>query len=282
MNLHSFSRFVLSGFCIAFLAASSWISGAEDPSVPIASITFEGNRSFTAQQLERVLRVPRVPLEGGISAAGELKSGLHRVETLYRDEGFLSAKVGPADIRMQTVGESKAAVIRIPVTEGARYRVGRLEVKNTRILAPAALIQMCPLRAGEPFSRSKISQWMERIEDTYSSMGHIRARCDAHETVRESDHTVDCSLECTEGKSYRVGKITLIGDESIDRLQFKKRLLLSEGGIFNPESLITSLRYLNNMRVYKPITSSDVEMVVDEERGVVDLVWRLSLPGGGD
>jgi len=277
MNRGPCSRILLFGWCLVSFTASSRICAAETPSVPIATIAFEGNRIFSARQLERILRIS---VGNGVYAAEDLSDGLRRVETLYADEGFLNATVGPPDLRIQTIGETKAAVVRIRVNEGAQYRAGKLEVKNTRILAPAAFTRMCPLRAGQPYSRGKISQWKERIEETYSSMGHIRARCEARETIHEADKTVDCSLECAEGKSYRVGKITLMADASIDRLQFKKRLMLSEGGTFSYESLILSMRYLNSMRIYEPIASGDVEIAVDDERGVVDLVWHLSLPDG--
>jgi hypothetical protein len=80
-----------------------------------------------------------------------------------------------------------------------------------------------------------------------------------------------------EGKLYSVGRIALVGDESIDPLQFKRQLLLGEGGVFNPEMLDATIRFLNQMRVYRPVSSFDVEIRIDDAKGTVDLTWRLFL-----
>jgi len=202
---------------------------------------------------------------------------LQRVKDAYLAEGFLHVEVGPPDVQIQGMGEVKTAAITIPVAEGDQYRVGRIAVKNTQALAPKTLMQMCPLREGEPYSRIKISQWQEMIEDTYRAMGHIRILCTVQEEPDEADKIVDSTLECNEGKSYTIGKITLVGDESIDPLQFKRQLLFSEGGLFVPEMLVTSLHYLNRMEVYKPISYADVQMDIHDDEGTVDLAFRVFL-----
>jgi outer membrane protein assembly factor BamA len=96
--------------------------------------------------------------------------------------------------------------------------------------------------------------------------------------LNDIEKTVDCSLDCLEGKAYRVGKITLVGDESIDRSKFIRRLLLSEGGIFNPENLVLSVQFLNQAGLYKPLSNSDIELKIDDALGTVDLTFRLLAP----
>jgi hypothetical protein len=74
-----------------------------------------------------------------------------------------------------------------------------------------------------------------------------------------------------------VGKITVVGDESINTSDFKRHLLLGEGGLYNPEMVSLSIQFLNQMRVYKPISESDVQSRIDDTRNTVDLVFHLSL-----
>jgi outer membrane protein assembly factor BamA len=275
MKLHRWLLPFLFGLSLFPMVGISQSSYAQVSPGAIASVRFEGNHSFDEPQLKRLLRMS---LEGYPYSAANLKNDLRSVEKLYQEEGFLHAKVGPPDIQTQTTGEGKGVAIRIPVVEGARYSMGKAEIKNIQALAPAAFLQLCPLKKGQPYNRDQISKWQAKIEETYGSMGYLRARCEARETLREADRTVNCSLECTEGKLYRVGKISIVADPSIDRLQFKRRLLFSEGGIYNPETLDTSIFYINEMRRYKPISKSDVDIVLDDARGAVDITWRLFLP----
>ncbi len=191
----------------------------------------------------------------------------------------MHAEVGPPDVQIQGTEEVKTAVITIPVAEGDQYRAGKIGVENVHAISSKTIMQLCPLKQGDPYSRIRISQWQEMIEEKYRELGHIRILCRAQEELNEDDKSVDCTVACEEGKSYTIGKITLVGDESIDALQFKRQLLFREGGLFVPEMLVSSLQYLNRMAVYKPISYSDVQMDIHDDEGTVDLAFRVFLAG---
>src|SRR5262249_34582972 len=125
-------------------------------SVPILSVTFDGNKALETNRLKSQLKISR---DGGWYNPDTLKNELKAVEKLYQDEGFLRASIGPPAIEFQSVqGKGQAAVIRIPVSEGVRYTVGELSFKNANAIKPTALTQLSPLRTGQPYSRSKIAQ----------------------------------------------------------------------------------------------------------------------------
>jgi outer membrane protein insertion porin family len=261
-------------FLALFFAALS-LFAQQTPPVWIRSVTFEGNKSMDARQLQSLLRRSS---EGDVYTAANLSADLQLVERAYQDEGHLRVEVGRPDVRIQTEGEKRVADIRIPISEGSVYTAGQLAVRNAQVLGQDAVMQICPLKKGQPYSRIKGSQWQAVIEEDYRSLGYIRFRCAAREDVDEAGKTVNLILECVEGKPYRVGKITVAGDESIDPLDFKRRLLLSEGGSYNPDMLILSVQFLNQMGRFRRISKSDVKIRIDDAKGTVDLEWHLSLP----
>ena len=260
--------------CLAF----SWMVVAGSlpvlgQSVPILSVTFDGNKALDAGRLKSQLKVSR---DGGWYHPETLKTELKSVERLYQDEGFLRASIGPPAIEFQAVqGKGQAAVIRIPVSEGVRYTLGELSFKNSNGIKPAALMQLSPVRTGQPYSRSKIAQFREKIEEGYHSLGYLRFEVTVQEEVHDFRKVVNCVFECKEGSIYRVGKINVAGDESINRTEFKKQILLSEGGVYNPELLSLSVAFLNSLRVYRPISESEVEIRIDDTKSTVDLVFHL-------
>jgi outer membrane protein insertion porin family len=257
-----------------FIHIRSLDAGAQVSPVPIAAVSFEGNQSIATKQLKQQLSLS---VEGGRYTDETLKVDLRRVEKLYQDEGFLDAKTGPPDVRIQKSAGGEAAYIRIPIAEGPRYSAGKVTVKNAEVLDSQTLLHMCPLQKGQPYRRTQLIQWQDKIEDAYHSLGHLRAACRAQESLNAKDRIVDCVLNCVAGKPYSVGKITIVGDESINRSEFRRRLLLSEGGIYNQDNLILSIQFLNQMRLFKPIAFSDVEMMIDDARSTVDLTFHLSL-----
>jgi outer membrane protein insertion porin family len=207
-----------------------------------------------------------------------LERGLQRLENFYQEEGFLNARVGPAKVEFQhDPANVRVALIRVPVFEGPRYLVGALDVKNVEAFPPATLLQLCPLQPGQPYSRRKVAEWQRKIEDGYRTMGYIRFQSAVRENVHAESHMVDCTLDCTEGKAYSVGSITVIGDSLIDRSDFKRHLLVGEGGLYNPEMLSLSIQFLNQMNIYQPIKGSDIEIKIDDAKGTVDLAFHLIL-----
>ncbi len=263
---------VLRGFLATIL---SLLTVAAATAVPVRSITFEGNQHIDSRRLKSQLRQCR---EGGWYEPDTLAADVQNLTRFYQDEGYLNARIGPASIDFQTDRtEGRVAVIRVPVFEGPLFTVGKIEVKGAQAFNPATLLQMCPLRSGQPYSRKRIADWLERIGDGYSTMGYIRFHPSVHEVTHDAQASVDCIIECMEGSAYSVGKITVVGDDSINLSEFKRRLLLGEGGLYNPEMLSLSLQFLNQMGTYMPIRESQVEVKIDDARTTVDLTFHVSL-----
>ncbi len=274
MHIRRFFPLVLLGIHFIFLIWGGRDLRAQDLIATISEIRFTGNRSIPSDQLKSVLRFVR---EGRPYWKGRTTVDMQRVKDIYLAEGFLNVEVGPEEAEIRGEGEARTAAITIPVKEGARYRAGKIEVRNVQALSSTTLMQLCPLKEGDPYDRVKMAEWREMIENAYRAMGHIRIFCTGREERIESGKIVHCTVECDEGRSYTIGKITIVGDESIDPLEFKRKLLFGEGRLFVPEMLSTSIHYLNRMKIYKPISYSDVQMEVNEEEGTVALEFHVSL-----
>jgi outer membrane protein assembly factor BamA len=106
-------------------------------------------------------------------------------------------------------------------------------------------------------------------------MGYVRAETSIKEDIHDFRRVVDCTLECKEGSLYKVGSINITGDDSINPLEFRKRLLLGRGSSYNPEMLSLSLQFINNLRLYRPLTESDITIHIDDATSTVDLTFRV-------
>ena len=266
------SIFLLITLFIAPLYPADALRLAQDNTIRIGSIVVEGNRAINVQRLKLLFRMSQ---EGREYIPENLQADLRQVEKTYQDLGFLKVQLEEPEVQIQSAADRKIAAIRIVVREGPRYTTGKVSVQDAKALAPGALLQLSPNRKGQPYSLLKAEQWQTKAEDSYRAMGYLRAQCPVRETVNEAVNTIDCTMECIEGKPYTVGKITVRGNESVNPVEFKRRLLFSEGGIFNPEMLLLSIQFLNQARLYEPISDSDVEVRIDDDIGTVDLSLRV-------
>jgi outer membrane protein insertion porin family len=257
---------------ILWMVVVVWVSAWAAQPVPISSIEFQGNESIDAVHLKARLHVSR---EGNWYSPEALKLELQEVEKLYQDSGFLKARVGPPRIEYRkSEGRGPGVAILIPVEEGPMYRLGRLSIEGADVSDPETFIQMSPLRAGQTYSRRLVSEWLDKIKLSYNEIGYIRFDAQVREQPHESERTVDCVLEFTEGSPYRVGRITVTSD-AVDPVEFRKQLLVGEGGLYNPEMLAYTIQYLNLRRIYRPFGPSDVEVRIDDTAHKVDLVFHV-------
>lgn len=260
------------GLLIFELLAFSGVFAFQDVLSRVGSIQFEGNGSVSAAQLKSAMRHCAVGREFSDAA---LNADLRQIEKIYRDLGFIKVQLPAADIRSRPVEKENAVSIRIVIKEGPRYVAGKVAIKGAVALDPETLMQICPVQKNQPYSSEKAAQWQFKVEDAYRAMGYVKVQCPIRETVNESGRTVDCTMTCVEGRVYSVGKINILGGGSINPLDVKKRLLFSEGGLYNPEMLSLSIQYLNQMRLYSPISFSDINLSYDDENGIVNVTLRV-------
>jgi len=240
--------------------------------IMIRSIDFEGNERFSSSQLKDRIRISR---EGAWYSAEALLVELQAIERLYRDNGFLNVRIGPPRIETQAEGgQRRLAAIVVPVSEGPLYKVGSISVRGATVFSAATLLQMSPLGSGQPYSRDKISAWAERIRESYLEMGYIRFQASPREDALESAHTVDCALELSEGAAYHVG-IIKVANPAVDAAEFKRRLLVSEGGVYDPTMLAYSIQFLNQSRQFKPFGREEIDIQIDDRTRTVDLVFHI-------
>jgi glycosyltransferase involved in cell wall biosynthesis len=203
------------------------------------------------------------------------QSQLRRLEEMYCEEGYFQARAGPPIVKIQSSDDVNPVSIVIPISEGPLFMVGEIRIKETEVFPSATLLQMCPLSRGQPFKQRKLDDWMDALKASYREMGYIRFEVSSRAETEDARKIVNLTLDCREGKAYSVARIAVEGDPSINPSEFKKRLLLAEGGLFNPDMISISLFYINRMRIYGSISESDVKIDIDDARLTVDLTFRL-------
>ena len=265
------------GLALAILCSTVLLSGQTGT---ILSVEFDGNLSIDSAQLRSSMRYMRVgiPYRPALLAAD-----VENVRRCYLDEGFLKVDFGEPRVELRSEGGKDTGIsIRIRVTEGPQYLLGDLTVSGNTLIATETLLQMAPVRPGQPISRRKLEEWREKAAEGYRSMGYIRFDGELSERTRDVLRRVDVSLVCREGQEYRVRRINVAGDPPVDPAAFKRRLLVGEGGVFNPEMLVLSRLFLNQSGLYRPIRESDVQVTIDDASAAVDITIRVSPIGKPD
>jgi outer membrane protein insertion porin family len=265
---------------------------SEGPQVKIREIEFLGNEKVS----DRALRGKMKENKGRgmfsfITGGGTYKE--HKYEDdadllveHYRNEGYIAAQIGQPELRIledSEDGEKRFVEMRIPVTEGKRYRVGDVSVAGNTVVKSEALVPLFKLEEGDWYSEKNVRKGFEKARELYGTGGYmeftgypdLRPRDAgngdpnaapqqegiiapwAKSTAKDGAPLVDVVMRLQEGKQYFVNRITFVGNTTTRDNVIRRELRLVESGVFNTEALKHSVRRLNQLGYFKPLEGNE-------------------------
>lgn len=275
----------------------------EGPKIVIRDVEFVGNVAFSDDVLAQKLKGNRAQnLLSFATKAGAYKESrfaddARTVEDYYRDQGYVTAQVGQPELRaLDDAADSRTRYVqlRIPVTEGARYRIGAIAFDGNKVVPANVLSAIFRLEKGEWYTQERIRNGFERARELYGAAGYMEFT--AYPDLRFSDQpsatqssssgtsdtsqppTVDVTMRVSEGAQYRVNRITFSGNTTTRDNVIRRELRLFEGGVFDTEALKLSVRRLNQLGYFKPIEGSDKDVQVEktaDRENVVDVNLKV-------
>ena len=265
---------------------------SDGPRLMIRDVTFIGNRAIGDDTLLRQIKENRaqslLSVVTGRGTYNETKfaDDAQSVEDYYRDLGYIAARVGQPTLRPlddSKDGKSRWVQLRVPVTEGRRYKLGSFTFEGNKILASEGLRTLFKLQPGEWYSQQRIREGLEKAREIYGAAGYMEFT--GFPDLKPSDAalpgggstgslpdpetppTVDVVMRLTEGPQYFVNRITFAGNTTTRDHVIRRELRLIEGGVFNTEALKQSVRRLNQLGYFKPLEGTDKDLKVDKTPG---------------
>ena len=103
----------------------------------VKTIEFTGNRAFTNKELKGLLETTEWTVfsfltDSGVLKKEKLRESLNRVKVFYMNNGYIQAQVGEPEI----TNDKKWIYIRIPVSEGRQFKVGKVEITGDTLSVP--------------------------------------------------------------------------------------------------------------------------------------------------
>jgi outer membrane protein insertion porin family len=276
----------------------------EGPVVKIEKLTFVGNKAMSEGALKRRMKDNREKwflsfLSGrGTYQENKFEEDADRVMQYYLDHGYISAQVGSPEIKVLRDSPDKKTrwvELRIPVTEGNRYRVGNFEFAGNTVVKTDALRPLFKVTPGEYYSQSDIRKGFQKAQELYGAAGYMeftgypdnRPR-DAPDPAQpevpaalekpKGPPIVDVTMRIQEGKQYFVNRITFVGNNTTRDNVVRREMRLYESGVFNSEALKFSIRRLNQLGYFKPLEGPPKDVTVEKltgTEGKVDVRMQL-------
>jgi outer membrane protein assembly factor BamA len=155
----------------------------EGPQVKIRDVEFAGNNAISDGKLKKHMKNNKgKSFTSFITGAGSYQEGKYeedadKVTAFYRDSGYIGARIGDPELRyIEDSADRKTrwVMLRVPVTEGARYRVAELSFEGNKIVKSEALRGLFKVKPGDWYSDKIIRKGYEKARDLYGAGGYYQ------------------------------------------------------------------------------------------------------------
>ncbi len=246
----------------------------ENEKLYIKKISFEGNRAFRDNELKKIMKTSEQGFfyfftDSGVLKKTELKQDINRINAFYLNNGFITAQVGDGIISY----DKKGVYIKIPITEGRRFKVGRIDIKGDELkVKRSELMGKLNIRKQENFDRGAIIKDMELLTQACNDEGYAYADVTPLTKVNENDLTVDVTYEIKKGNLVYINRIQLTGNTNTRDKVIRRVLLISEGDLYSSTKLKDSYKNLMRLRYFEEV---DFQSEKGPEESLADVNIRI-------
>ena len=192
-----------------------------------------------------------------------------------------------AELKDKKAGEKqpkKWVKLTVPIEEGARYKVGKIDIEGNSVFSAAEVMTRVPLRPDMVFNDSALKFGTKRLEEDYGERGYFYVSIDPR--VDKHDHTADLTLSITEDKKYFVHRIEFSGNSTTRDTVLRREMPLDENDLFNVRRLRLGLRKIAQLGYWQagddPVVKprGESEHVDVEVQGVESSRNEIQVGGG--
>ena len=244
----------------------------EGKTLLIEKITFEGNRTFSDDELKDNMNTREawiIPFTSrGRLDPDVLTNDTALLSALYYDHGFVDHKIDEPIIL--TRGEGLEVVIRIQ--EGQRYRVGAVKVGGDLGGTPKRLLDDVTLTSGQIFRRSRLLNDVTALQQRYADRGYAFVEVSPVTRFDPAGRLVDVTYMIKRGPPVYFDQVKIAGNLKTRDKVIRRELEVTEKGRFSSAKVRESRNALLRTGFFKDVTVSTEK---SEKKDRVDLLVKV-------
>ncbi|WP_254229879.1 outer membrane protein assembly factor BamA [Wolbachia pipientis] len=264
----------------------------------IKGLRFIGNKNFSANELEQVIKRHSNDIFSKLFRA-IFKSGTHYspqyllintelLDRFYSSKGYIQNNIQP----IVEVDNNNQIELTFLIDEKQQYLFGNNEVDIETEIKDLSLreeiLEFIKEENNQIFNRVKINNTAEKISKHLNKKGYIFAKVNPEYT--QHNNIVDVTYKVLPGKKIYINQITIDGnDRTLDKV-IRRKLSMAEGDAYNTSEIQKSRRKLIYSDFFETVkinsyivddNAVNLDLNVKEKRTAsLSLTGGMSLPGG--
>jgi len=228
---------------------------AENKKLRIKTISFEGNKAFTDDELKDMMEVSETGFfsfltDSGLLKTDKIKEDINKLKAFYLNNGYINAQVSEPEI----THDKDWIYIKIAVTEGKQFKVGKVEITGDMLPTPRAeLLEKLNINKKDYFDRGSIMKDIDFLTESCNNEGYAYANVTPRTIPREKDEKVDIIYNIEKGNTIYFNRISITGNTKTRDNVIRRELAVVEGDIYSREKMKTSYMKLTKLGYFEEI-----------------------------
>lgn len=245
----------------------------------IKKIEFIGNKAFSDKDLKAYLSVSEKSLfspikkytryltaaiftepqaEPGVYNIAYLYRDLGKIETAYKNKGYIEVKIGEP----QVIEEEDGVIIKIPIEEGSQYKTSEVLIEQD-ILPPDEVYKKIKTQPGKIFSLEDLKNDELVLTHLFSDYGYAYAKVSTQIDKVPQGNLVKVTFKIDKGPVVYINRIEIEGNTRTRDKVIRREILLAEGWPYSGKRLEKSEERLRRLGYFEDVK-------IEKEKGVKD------------
>jgi outer membrane protein insertion porin family len=222
------------------------------PKHETATLQIEGNSYFTTDDIKDHIKTRASQfLRPGVFSEQILENDKRTIETMYTNAGFEGTVVTTS-----AADKDHTINVTIHIQEGKRLHFETISIKGNTVFSDAQLQDKLGFRVGDVYMPGKVDQARAAITQLYYTKGYADVSVERTVERTQSENGISVSFEITEGKSYQVGAILVMGNTLTQTKVIRRNSGLQSYKPYDPGAILEA-----QQRLYATGLFSRVEIV---------------------
>ncbi len=236
---------------------------SESDVAKVSKIIILGNDVISSSKIKSIMKTKENTFLRFLSSADnydpdKLEYDKQLITQFYNNNGYPQFKFISSIAQLKS--NTNNFEIILSVSEGEKFNFGKLTVNSMlKKINTEAIENTLPIRNGELYDRSKISQSVDELKELAQFEGYTFIDIDTDISPDADMYTIDVELTINEGPRVYVNNVNIAGNtRTIDKV-IRREINLSEGDAYNKYSINYSKDSIRALNYFKEVEINEVK-----------------------
>jgi outer membrane protein insertion porin family len=190
----------------------------------------------------------------------KLAADLETLRSFYQDRGYIDFAIDSTQVSITP--DKRDIYITINVTEGEKYAVSEVRLEGQMLVPREDLEKLIRIKAGEVFSRQRVSETTKAITDRLGNDGYAFANASAVPQIDRNARTVALAILVDPGRRVYVRRVNVAGNTKTRDEVVRREMRQLEGSYYDNSKIQLSKTRIDRTQYFKEV-SVDTAPVAD-------------------